>query len=102
MRTTGKRQIRQQIVQGMTLSTLMSVLARNGFRVDSPYLGRLAYLMVMGVVNHVYGECEDFVCDQCLESHECGEEMVLDVVNSPRMGVCGYVGPDTADDWALK
>jgi hypothetical protein len=45
-------------------------------------------------------ECEEFVCDQCLESHECGEEMVLDVVNSPRMGVCGYGGPDRIDDWA--
>jgi hypothetical protein len=47
-------------------------------------------------------ECEEFVCDQCLESHECGEEMVLDVVNSPRMGVCGYGGPDTVDDWTLR
>jgi len=45
-------------------------------------------------------ECEEFVCDQCLESHACGEEMVLAVVNSPRMGVCGYGGPDTVDDWA--
>lgn len=47
-------------------------------------------------------ECEDFVCDQCLDSHECGEEMMLDVVNSPRMGVCGYGGPDRVDDWAPK
>jgi len=45
-------------------------------------------------------ECEDFVCDQCIESHECGEEMLLAVVNSPRMGVCGYDGPDQVDDWA--
>jgi len=44
-------------------------------------------------------ECEDFVCNQCLDSHECGEEMMLDVVNSPRMGVCGYGGPDRVDDW---
>lgn len=47
-------------------------------------------------------ECEEFVCDQCLESHECGEEMVLEVVNSPRMGVCGYGGPDLIDDWTPK
>jgi hypothetical protein len=47
-------------------------------------------------------ECEEFVCDQCLASHECGEEMMLDVVNSPRMGVCGYGGPDLIDDWNPK
>ena len=47
-------------------------------------------------------ECEEFVCDQCLDSHGCGEEMVLDVVNSPRMGVCGYEGPDLIDDWTPK
>jgi hypothetical protein len=44
-------------------------------------------------------ECEGFVCGECLERHDCGEEMVVDVVNSPRMGVCGYGGPDTVDDW---
>jgi len=44
-------------------------------------------------------ECENFVCDQCQDAHECGEEMILDVVNSPRMGVCGYGGPDTVNKW---
>jgi hypothetical protein len=44
-------------------------------------------------------ECESFVCDQCQNSHECGEEMIMPVVNSPRMGVCGYAGPDTVDKW---
>ena len=33
-----------------------------------------------------------FVCDDCAEEHECGEEMLLPVVNSPRMGMCGYTG----------
>lgn len=33
-----------------------------------------------------------FFCDDCLEKHECGEEMALPVVNSPRMGMCGYTG----------
>ena len=47
-------------------------------------------------------ECEEYVCDQCLDSHECGEEMILGVVNSPRMGVCGYGGPDMIDDWTPK
>ena len=25
-------------------------------------------------------------------NHDCGEEAILPVVNSPRMGVCGYTG----------
>ena len=33
-----------------------------------------------------------FLCESCAEDHECGEEMLLPVVNSPRMGVCGYEG----------
>lgn len=33
-----------------------------------------------------------FLCDNCCETHECGQEMMLDVCNSPRMGVCGYCG----------
>lgn len=45
-------------------------------------------------------ECESFICDQCQDAHECAEEMILDIVNSPRMGVCGYGGPDRVDKWA--
>ncbi|MGI8825685.1 MAG: hypothetical protein ACR2JC_08575 [Chloroflexota bacterium] len=33
-----------------------------------------------------------WLCDQCSHTHECGEEMLLPVVNSPRVGVCGYTG----------
>jgi hypothetical protein len=50
------------------------------------------------------GETATAVCTQCLyegkgfccaahaTSHDCGGEMLLPVVNSPRMGVCGYTG----------
>ncbi len=31
-----------------------------------------------------------WLCDKCAEEHECDEEMFLPVVNSPRVGVCGY------------
>jgi len=47
-----------QVVQGMTLRTLMEILARNDFQVDSSCLGRLAYLVVLGVLNSIYGACE--------------------------------------------
>jgi hypothetical protein len=29
-------------------------------------------------------------CQDCVAEHGCGEEMLMPVVNSPRMGVCGY------------
>jgi hypothetical protein len=33
-----------------------------------------------------------FVCDAHQSNHGCGDEAFLPVANSPRMGVCGYVG----------
>ena len=33
-----------------------------------------------------------WVCDTCAEDHECGEDMLLPVVNSPRVGMCAYTG----------
>lgn len=33
-----------------------------------------------------------WLCESCAEDHECGEYMMLPVVNSPRTGVCGYTG----------
>lgn len=44
----------------------------------------------------VWTECawngEGWLCDACAVAHECGDEMCLPVVNSPRVGVCGYTG----------
>ena len=37
---------------------------------------------------------EGFLCRKCAKKHKCGEEMLLPVVNSPRMGMCGYTGED--------
>lgn len=33
-----------------------------------------------------------FLCNNCNKNHECGEEMLMDICNSPRFGVCGYSG----------
>jgi hypothetical protein len=33
-----------------------------------------------------------FCCATHAHEHPCGEDMLLPVVNSPRMGVCGYTG----------
>ena len=37
-------------------------------------------------------EGEGWLCEQCAQEHECGEDMLLPVVNSPRVGMCGYTG----------
>ncbi len=34
-----------------------------------------------------------WVCDKHAPKHKCGEDMLLPVVNSPRVGMCGYTGP---------
>jgi hypothetical protein len=35
---------------------------------------------------------EGCLCETCTAAHECGDEMRLPVVNSPRVGVCAYTG----------
>ena len=37
-------------------------------------------------------EGKGFCCPAHASSHDCGEDMLSPVVNSPRMGVCGYTG----------
>ncbi|MFQ5738362.1 MAG: hypothetical protein ACE5JX_05075 [Acidobacteriota bacterium] len=36
---------------------------------------------------------EAWFCDDCRLSHLDHEEFLMPIVNSPRMGVCGYTGP---------
>jgi hypothetical protein len=38
-------------------------------------------------------EGADELCDACASWHDCGEEMLVPLINSPRTGVCGYCGP---------
>lgn len=42
-------------------------------------------------VDCIYEE-KGWLCEECASSHDCGEEMLLPVVNSPRVGQCGYCG----------
>jgi hypothetical protein len=45
------------------------------------------------VATQICAVCVDgWLCESCAAGHECGEEMMLPVVNSPRAGVCGYGG----------
>lgn len=44
-------------------------------------------------------EDQGCLCEACAKDHECGEEMLLPMVNSPRAGVCGYTGQESAYFW---
>jgi hypothetical protein len=48
------------------------------------------------VATQICMECswsgKGWLCEQCSQTHECGEDMFLPVVNSPRVGVCAYSG----------
>ncbi len=41
-------------------------------------------------------EDQGYLCDACAKDHKCGEEMLLPIVNSPRAGLCGYTGQESA------
>lgn len=43
-------------------------------------------------------EGSGLLCDDCKKTHECGEEMLLRICNSPRMGVCAYEGSNFYPD----
>jgi len=44
------------------------------------------------IATQVCAECSGWLCGECAQKHECGEDMFLPVVNSPRVGMCGYTG----------
>jgi hypothetical protein len=44
-------------------------------------------------------DANGWLCESCSKQHECGDDMFLPVVNSPRVGVCGYCGPDDEADY---
>ena len=44
------------------------------------------------VCTQCFYDDKGWLCGKCARTHECGEEMLLPVVNSPRVGVCGYTG----------
>ncbi len=67
----------------------VEILARN----DPPqilcsYCNNLAKRVCVQCIDEDGG----WLCDDCAGNHKCGEDMVLPVVNSPRTGVCGYMG----------
>jgi len=47
-------------------------------------------------------DCQNSFCDACLIRHECGDELSLPIVNSPRIGVCSYRGENDFDNFSIK
>lgn len=45
----------------------------------------------------MYGDA-GLLCDDCQNEHECDEEMLMNICNSPRFGVCGYEGSSKYPD----
>jgi len=77
------------------------VLARN----DPPEIrcGKCGRPAVLVCPECMYDK-EGWLCKACAKKHEdeCeGAEMMLPVVNSPRVGVCGYCGPEDEDGYAV-
>jgi hypothetical protein len=75
--------------QGLAQGKAVRIMARN----DPPDIrcdvcGKPA----TGICCECSDEVTGRVCDECGKKHECGEDMLLPMVNSPRMGMCGYTG----------
>lgn len=75
--------------EGEPMNKSIQIMARN----DPP----LIVCSVCGkAATQVCAQCiyegKGWLCDKCPSEHECGEEMLLPVVNSPRVGMCGYTG----------
>lgn len=68
------------------LSQKIRVLARN----KPPEINCECGKPAKWVCEECIWDDEGWLCDSCAEEHECGEEMLLPVLNSPRVGMCAY------------
>lgn len=72
------------------LKKKIEILARNDMpEIPCGECGKPAQLICMECIWQGTG----FLCESCAKKHGCDEDMFLPVVNSPRMGECGYTGP---------
>ncbi len=65
------------------------LLARND---DPVWTCQVCQETATALCAYCFLESDAFFCEAHAEEHDCGEEAILPVVNSPRMGVCGYTG----------
>jgi len=73
------------------LKEKISILARNDLpEILCEYCTKIA----KEICTECSWEGKGFLCEKCAKNHTCDEEMFLPIVNSPRMGMCGYTGED--------
>ena len=75
--------------EGVLPDKKIRILARN----DDPLMkcelcGRIARQVCI----HCIWSDKGWVCNRCVRKHRCIEQLFLPVVNSPRIGMCGYTG----------
>jgi len=66
----------------------IQILARNE---PPPIICEICGEPATKVCSQCIHEGKGWLCDKCAQEHECGEAMLLPVVNSPRVGMCGYI-----------
>lgn len=76
--------------EGLVKGKSVQLLARN----DPPLImcAQCGETAATQVCSQCVWEGKGELCDACAAEHECDEEMLLPVVNSPRVGVCAYTG----------
>jgi hypothetical protein len=79
-------------VNGATAGSTVSLLARNNA------LYTVCSVCHVLAATRICSSCsfegeESLFCERCSGEHECGQERLLPVLNSPRTGVCSYTGP---------
>jgi len=78
--------------------TLIETLSRNPLpKIKCSHCGSVKVVAVCGECLY---EGRGNLCKKCLPKHECGLDMVLPYVNSPRYGVCGYGSWENVHDFS--
>lgn len=79
--------------EGEAKGKAIRVLARNNL----PFLAcDVCGKAATSVCSQCIYDDKGWLCNECAQNHKCGEEMLLPVANSPRVGMCGYTGPSPA------
>jgi hypothetical protein len=103
-KVVSRKSFRYEYDFGSTTELKLKLLAQRKGKIGNPRISILARNIEPFIpcgncgkkATHVCSECrydrEGWLCDSCAAKHACGEEMLLPVVNSPRVGECGYTG----------
>lgn len=88
-------------LEGAVISVRTGHIAEMVRRVARNYMPHFTCEDCDALAEAICSSCGEFVCEDCAEDHECGEDMLLATTNSPRMGSCAYEG-EGDDDFELE